>query len=344
VSHLVVSLVLAAHLLLVDLAMAGPLLAVGLEWHARRRGDVDAQELARQLALASFVALVVGGVLGAVLLAVYVGTDAGYWPALASLPEGRWWFSIVEFAFGFACLMLYVALWRRLADHRIWHRLLALAGTTNLLVHFPPLFAIVALVRGRLATPAAALDNAAYRRLLVEPEVLSRVAHVWLAAAAVAGVTLLALAARRAGGDDRFAGCARLGARVALAATMLQFPVGLWVAIAMSEPSRARLLGGDAAATLLFLASLVMAMLLLHVLSAAALADAPRRRAAGSCAALAAVVVLMSGTLVRLQARQPEAGSGAGGRVALALGACRGSIGSMPTPAARSFAIERHGP
>jgi hypothetical protein len=96
---------------------------------------------------------------------------------------------------------------------------------------------------------------------------------------------------------DRFV---RSGARVALTGTMLQFPVGLWVALAMPESARAPLLGGDAAATLFFLGSVMLAMVLMHLLSALALSEPNLRQAGWAWAVLVLLILLMVGMRVRL--------------------------------------------
>ena len=90
------------------------------------------------------------------------------------------------------------------------------------------------------------------------------------------------------------------GARLTLFMTMLQFPVGLWVALAMPPASRDLLLGSDALAAVLFLASLALAMMLLHVLSPLALGPPAWRPALRSVAVLVALILLMVGTRVRL--------------------------------------------
>ncbi len=61
---LLLTLMFAVHLLAVDLAMAGPLIAVGLEWRGTRRNDPDAGPLARRLADCSWIAAVIGVGLG----------------------------------------------------------------------------------------------------------------------------------------------------------------------------------------------------------------------------------------------------------------------------------------
>jgi hypothetical protein len=85
------------------------------------------------------------------------------------------------------------------------------------------------------------------------------------------------------------------GGRIALAATLLQIPVGLWVLSAL--PQQSLLLGSDAVATLLFGGSVLGSLALLHQLAIWSLGDISRRRVWLSTALLCAVVLLMTGAL-----------------------------------------------
>jgi hypothetical protein len=85
-----------------------------------------------------------------------------------------------------------------------------------------------------------------------------------------------------------------------MTAAMLQFPVGIWVALAMPEAAREPLLGGDAVAALLFLGSLVLAMVQLHLLSALVLTQPTAQQAFRASAVLLLLVLLMVGTRLRL--------------------------------------------
>src|SRR5690606_26500040 len=123
-------------------------------------------------------------------------TGERYFRALSALPIDRLWFAGAEFLFGAVCLALYAGLWRRWRRGRLWHRLLAVAGATNLMMHFPALFTIVSLISMQPGLAAGGLDRAEFRRLLVDGQVVSRVAHVWLAAVAVTGLTVVWLALR----------------------------------------------------------------------------------------------------------------------------------------------------
>jgi hypothetical protein len=291
---------LALHLLLVDLAMAGPLVCVWLRLRETRWAEDSAGALARTLAAVSIAALAGGIALGGLLLAVrWWRDDHAYFEALAVIPAGRLWFALAEIGFFFACMAAYRGLWQRMRRRPIWHAALAIAAALNLLVHFPALFAIVSVVSARANLWGQTLDRAGYWRLLLDGEVLSRVLHVWLAAIAVTGVALMVLAIRLPLDAAR----QRLttdGAIIALVPTLLQIPAGLWLALEMPEASRRPLIGGDLAASGLFAASILLALQLLHTLAAVALGDHDPKQVRRSVAMMLALVVLMVGTRWRI--------------------------------------------
>jgi hypothetical protein len=305
-----VIVVLGAHLLLVDLAMAAPLACVWLEWRATRQGDDAAGQAGLALARAAAWALTGGILLGVVLLAVRWWQDDRYLTAVLNIPRSRLWFAAAEIVFFFACMGAYVALWDRWRGWRLAHRALAVAGATNLLVHFPALFVIISLVDTRADLLAAPLDAAQYRRLLVDPEVLSRIVHIWMSALAVTGVVVMGLALRQSAtsrSGEAAAPLLRLGAVWALVPTFLQIPVGLWVIMEMPPAAREPLLGSDLLATGLFATSVLLALWLMHSLSAIALGNKRPAEVRRAVSAMLFLVVLMAGTRLRAPARPSAA-------------------------------------
>ena len=302
--EIVLAILLAAHLLLLDVAMAGPLVSVWIEWRAGRRAEPQSDAMARRLAWLSLWALAVGSVLGGVLLAIrYLTDDRVYFAALGAIPTDRIWFGLAELVFSFGCLGAYVALWNRWRGRRVLHRLLALAGTSNMLIHFPALFATISVVSTRPVLAATSLDRDGYRRLLIDSEVLSRVLHVWLAAAAVTGIVVMALAMRVS--DTAMTLTTRErhlkgGGRLALAATLLQFPAGVWLLLEMPDAARAPLLGSDPLATGLFLVSLLLSVYLLQLLAAVSLGDIEAKQVRRTVATVTVLVLLMVATRLRL--------------------------------------------
>ncbi|HEV3418626.1 MAG TPA: hypothetical protein VG056_17525, partial [Pirellulales bacterium] len=181
------TLFLGSHLLAVDLAMAGPLVAIWLEWRETRRGDVLAGRIGRRLAAWSLAAAAVGIGLGlAAIVALAQLESPAYRETLGRVQSYRWWGVAWELVFYVVCTAAYVLLWERLKRHRWWHRGLAVLATTNLIWHFPPLFTIISSLSVRPDLKDLPFDRALYWKLLLDGETMSRVVHHWLAAAAVA--------------------------------------------------------------------------------------------------------------------------------------------------------------
>jgi hypothetical protein len=298
-------LLLALHLLLVDVAMAGPLVCIWLEWRGTRLANSASNDLARRLARVATQALVGGVLLGMILLAVrWASDDRGYFRAAAMIPASRLWFGLAELFFYLACMFAYLQFWDRLRAWRFVHRMLAVAASSNLMLHFPALFVIISVVSRRNLIGDEPLDRAGYWQLLLDREVVSRVVHVWLSSMAVTGVILMALAQRIGPASDKTVGQQRLvqyGAWLALIATVLQVPVGMWVTLEMPESARESLFGGDLVASSLFGISLLLVLYMAHTLSAVVQGDSSSAHVRRTLLAAAAIVLLMVGTRWRAQ-------------------------------------------
>jgi hypothetical protein len=90
------------------------------------------------------------------------------------------------------------------------------------------------------------------------------------------------------------------GARLALAATLLQGIVGAWVLIELPPAQRGAMMGDDALATLLFVAGLATTLALLHSLLANSLGDTATKSVWQSIVLTAVVVLVMAGALRRV--------------------------------------------
>jgi len=297
------------HLLAVNLASVTPLVCVWLEGGAAR-GDTAAQRLARSLSWHGVAALLVGGAAGLAL--GWLVWDPHYATAVGQLgsrlPNG-----IAELLFSLVLMGLHAWWWSRPTSpgrKGRWGRgLLALLAGTNLLYHFPVLMVIFA----RLATgddpTTSVLDSPAFRQRLVDPVVLARCVHVWLASVAVTGGWLLALSwswQRQASDDVDAAAVARWGARLALIPTLLQIPSGIWLLTTLSPFVQSRLLGGDLSTTSAFGASVLLALWLMHCLAAIGFGETARPQLARALALLLAVVTLMTFVLRHLEVTSLE--------------------------------------
>jgi hypothetical protein len=304
-------LVEAMHLVCVNFAAAAPLLAAGLEWRSVRTGNSRLAWAARRLARGALGSLAVGALLGlamAGLLSWQLGS--GYAASLRRLPMLRYGFAAAELGFYALSVGAFLALVPKVevrAPLRRWAaRLLALAASTNVLYHFPPLFAVLLGLRGDPAGPV--LSSAELKALRLDPLVLALLVHHVLAAFAVSGAGLMLLATQRPERDTEGLPSAdpllRIGAWTALLPTLLQWIAGMVVLAQLSPAGRGALLGGDLLATALFGLALFTTLGLLHLLAAAAFGPPEPRAAWRAAAMLALVIVLMVGTLQRARAAE----------------------------------------
>lgn len=299
--------VVAVHLLAVNVAAAGPFVGLWLQWR-ERRGDEHSLvygEAGRMLSRFAMRSLAVALVLGMAALGILWLTDRGpFFDAFSAVPVRRYVFGGLELAFYFACVGWHLACWRQEAPR--WYSkfgwwLLPLLAGTNLMYHFPTLFAVIAVVSTR---PELANPQIDFLATLAEPEALARTLHHLLSSFAVAGVALTGMRSRLEANTGDSLGAARLsayGARIALAPSSLQLAAGLVLLLSLPAESRRALMGGDALTAGLFVTSLVATLVLLHLLAAASLAAADRKSAWRAAVALAIVVILM--TAVRQRAR-----------------------------------------
>ena len=304
VVEIIVALILGAHLLCVDLAAAGPMVCLWLD-RKEGRGDEEAGRAGRFLLKASLHALLVGTLLGVV--AGCFLWDAQYREQLMRLAS-RVHFGVWEWLFSLVLLYLYRLSWRDAttccgAKRRLrWF--LPLLASTNLLYHFPPLF----LIFSQLNPAGAELTSAEFRARLVDGYVVARTVHFCLAALAVSGITLIIYTLKKGGSAETTEQTyqpARWGARLALVATLLQLPVGIWIILQMGPAAQRTVMGGSLMTTGLFVASLIGALALMHCLSVLAFGAFQRVLAVRTISLMILVILLM--TLVARQSRQQEA-------------------------------------
>jgi hypothetical protein len=300
---MVTSLLLAVHLLCVNLASGGPLLAAGLDWRGSR-GENAAARAAVYLARASLVALLAGTALG--LLLGWFKWDADYRSLWLGPLSYKLKGAVIEVAFSFALILGW---WLWLPGKSggstaatITRCLLAALAATNLLYHFPLLFFVAAHLRSRGQIAGPIISGAGFRSL-IDAESVALMTHVALASLATAGMILLGLALRwqRHGETTTAAAIAKTGARWALISSLLQLPVGLWLLMALRPVAQSQLLGESTAGVVLLLGSILAALWLLNDLAQLAFGDFSRRLAIRSMIAMLVTVTLM--TLMQQQSR-----------------------------------------
>ena len=320
------TVLLAVHLLALNVASAGPLVCVWLHFRGRR-GDATALAAGRRLAWSAVAVLLAGVAIGALLLALAcVDADRGYRDALARFPTRALADAGGEAVFSLACLVVYAGMWDRWRGRPWLHGLWAVVSATNLLYHFPPLMVALGTlaVRPELV-PDPAITRDVFRPLMVRPEILAQSLHFTLASLAASGLALMIIAGRlrrccgrspdrakrfAGSGDPRTTAAAdsaagvenagrliRGGAAIALAASLLQLVVGTWVLAELPLRVRQALIGDDWLASGLFFVAIVGTFGLLHSLASVGLGNTTDRSVLRCAALLVGVVVLMTGVL-----------------------------------------------
>jgi hypothetical protein len=301
--QLLLTVGLTMHLVAMGVASAAPLVCIALKWKQMYRDDHLAGLVGRQLAIRSMTWLLGGIVMGVILAGLlWHFQERSFFAALAAIPRRRIWFGVAELLFFLGCMGWYAWMWDRQPQRGWLHAGLALLAATDLVYHFPPLFAAIAVLERNPALTRDELSYAEFLRVLTHRETLARTAHFLLASVAITGTMVLADAARllrqQATGDA--AGLAAWGARVALAAVVLAMLAGLFLLVELPAAERSRLLGGQWLATLFLAAGIVAAVGLLHYLMAVSLGETSR-------SALLAVVGLMGLVLLLMVAARQQA-------------------------------------
>jgi hypothetical protein len=309
VTELAITLLLALHLVCVNAAAGGPLVALWLDWRGAR-GDEAAAKAARYLADCSVLGLVAGALVGLVI--GWLSWNAAYESLWLGPLRYKAQVAAIEAAFSLLLLFGWRVWLPGRAGGKQWAAALrgfvALLASTNLLYHFPALFAVAARLYDQGQTAGPTLRGAGFRELMRVGETPALIVHVALASVAVAGALLLGLAIawQRRGEAKDAARLAVFGGRCALVPTLLQLPVGLWALAALAPQSQVQLLGGSATGILLFVAATVAALWLTRELAGVAMGETSQATLARAIVSLVVTIVLM--TAMQRQTRvQPAA-------------------------------------
>ncbi len=304
-SFLFLVVVFAAHLMCVNVASAGPLVAAGLDW-LEGRGSRLAGEAGRYLAAWGAALLLPGGMLG-----IVVGWhfwDDRYQQVLGRL-SSKLHFGAWEIVFSLVLMVAQVWWWRARPGAKGWERrgriFIAVLASTNLLYHFPMLFAVIETTATSGATGGDAITGREFRAIIADQAILSRALHFVLAAVAMCGIMLLGYAlrlARRKADPSDVQQVAAWGGQVALVPSLLQVPVGMWLTVSLTRTLQSAVTGADLLATCLLISSVVLAIWMLQTLAAIAIGDAERSKLVRAMALMVVIITLMSGTLQRLRA------------------------------------------
>ena len=293
------SFALAFHLMCMNIASAGPLVCVWLDWRSGR-GDEAAHRAAKFLAWKSTAMFVVGGVFG-LLVAAFFWNDAYHDLMHVFMYKIKW--GAWELLFSLLLMGAYAAIVARGAPRGLAGKLgracIALLAGTNLLYHFPVLFIVISEVASGYIEVPEKVDAAIFRSLMKEPSVFARSVHFWVASFAVTGVSLIGFGKWLLRQDETKGIGARIavwGARIALVPTILQILVGIWVVSVLPPLMQQRLMGSDLVVASAFGLSIIGALWLMHQLSAVAFGDTRPRSLKMAIHLMYAVVILMTFT------------------------------------------------
>ncbi|MFM9066074.1 MAG: hypothetical protein ACKOUR_01900 [Planctomycetota bacterium] len=308
-------LLLAVHLLCANVASVAPLLTIWWE-RLEARGDALAGQWGRSLLWHSILLLLIAFAIG--LLLGWQHWSAEYAVAVQRL-QNKIWFAVVEFIFSLLLLLVQVIWWSRSERcsraARVTRSIFALLASTNLLYHFPVLMVILSQLTASVELSTEAIEAAEFRQRLLEPGVLARCVHIWLASIAVTGGWLIAWSCwqgRPVNDQDPRSRRAIWGARLALIPSLLQIPVGVWLLVTLPAFEQSRVLGADITISVIFGFSVLLAMWLLHLLAAISFGDTRLELQVRTVVVLVLVVMLMTAVLRKLNSplgpSRPESG------------------------------------
>lgn len=292
---------LSAHLMAMQIAGAGPLIASVLDWCGVRHPVLE------RLTRWSWYAFWLGVVLGFGVAATQVIlVQREYTRALEVLAYKLKWgvAELVVFAIG---LWIYLWGWRCLRSSRLrrgWHIAIGLLTATNLLYHFPSLMLLFTRVAAERIDVAEPMRAAAYREVAFQGDVLAGTVHFWLASLVAGGVALVVIASDAdAASEEASPECQRMGtwaASIALVAAMLELPVGTWLLTALPGDDQSQLLGSDLWATGLLGLAFFAALGLMQELAAIAFGSWSRISVRRCALKFCVVLVAMVGASMRL--------------------------------------------
>lgn len=301
------SLLLAGHLLCMNVGAAGPLACLVLdEWH--RRGTPLAAKASRKMMIWSLGGLLLGVQFG--LLLGWAHWNANYAHVWTHRLGWKMAWGIGEFAFSLLLTGILVAFPPSIdkpASRWGWRTWAVLLAFTNLMYHFPPLMSIAAVETGRAEPSEVALRGKVFLELMWTPTILARTVHFILAAIASTGVCILGFVLRyeREQADEKQLRVLRqAGGWLALGPTLLQMLAGLWLFTTLSASEQPLLLGSDWIAAGALLVSVILALMMMQDLGQIVFGDDRRILAIRVMGYFVVIVVLMTTSLDRLHASQ----------------------------------------
>ncbi|GIW94356.1 MAG: hypothetical protein KatS3mg110_2397 [Pirellulaceae bacterium] len=280
------------HLVLVNVGAGGPFLVAAME-AVPRTESVHVASWARCLLWLSLAGLLLGSVLG--LLVGWHLWPHGLGTIVRCMPS-KIQFGVWEWVFSVVCLVVQLVWWYRAPEATVWVRWVRAAvgvvGSTNLLYHFPVLFAVITeLMHGGIAG-GEVISASEFRRLLVTSSAGPRALHAAVASLGIGASALMMVAAWP---TRRIAPYWIRWAAMWIAATTLgQWLIGFWVTTSLPPAAGRRLLGGSPLLLAVFVVCVLLALVITQLAARLCLNDPDRRVALLTAALVVLLAILMT--------------------------------------------------
>ena len=290
---------LAAHLWSMNVSSVAPLFGV---WLQSRQPTEVTLDVARRTVSFGLAMLFVGVGLGLVIAGLmWWSGKRGLFEVLPLFHHKLFW-GAWELVFYTVCVGALLLMMRRSSSSPRWiHWALAILASTNLLYHFPPLFAVMSRAAEEPSSVTSAVGPREFRTLMMTGHVASLSVHFGLASFAVTAVEvaqrLLHAAADNASDVSRLA---RRAGAVALTATVLQIPVGGWLLMRIDAIDQQQILGQNGLATALFGASVLGSFWLMHLLASMTFGEGQPSHTRMARRVMALIILLMTAVLQQI--------------------------------------------
>lgn len=301
------SILLALHLICMNIGVGGAFLALYWEWKASREPRLH--PVMRSWAFVMFKSLLIG-----VLIGILHGwlMWSGAFGKVVMLTGSRLTAGIGEMSVSFILMLVYW-LWVKRADLQKtgwgWKLrfFMVIFASTNLLYHFPFFFETVIWLARPENLPKEALTSRQFAAKFVEPEILFRSLHFVIASFAVTGVAAMFIgkrvfnkaqnlsdASEKQASSTFGQGLIKTGAHWVLWPSLCQIPVGVLVTIYQEKSTALRITNVADPIFWIFSISIVLALLLMHRTAKAAFGSEPQKHATAVMHIMITVIVLMS--------------------------------------------------
>ncbi len=291
-------LLLAIHLLLMQIASGGPIVAICYEIRGRNTATDSSIRAGKSLAKHSLLAFL-GGILSGSLLGwlAYRFGHRDYSAAVHRFYPRIWW-AAFELVFYLVTMLVYWLAWDRLANGKYsrWlHRGIAIAAATNLMYHFPPLLTLMAdhVRLGQAGNEA--ITSAEFRSLSWSAPILAKSIHFALASLIVSAACGI-LPVRRVGQPivlEPTSLIQRTAATMVAVGLAIELLVGMWLVVLASPAEQSAMMGGDLMTSGCLIGGVMGSLLALQLAAGIALGDVETSRHWKCSAAFGMVIIVV---------------------------------------------------